>query len=86
MLNPLLAPKMALQNSPRPFSRQPLDLEPLPAAERIAEIAEILAAGLVRHSARMSSQKSPNFGESSLDIPGGESGHPTPTDRRMADV
>jgi hypothetical protein len=44
------------------------------ATERIAELAEILAAGLMRLRARKSSQISADFGESSLDILGQQSG------------
>jgi hypothetical protein len=44
-------------------------------AARLAEIAEILAAGLSRLTARQSSAISPDFGESSLDCPGQQSGH-----------
>jgi hypothetical protein len=53
--------------------------------DKFLELAEILAAGLTRHLGKMSSQKSPDIGEISLDIPPDRSGHPTPTDRRMAD-
>ncbi|MCJ7787233.1 MAG: hypothetical protein MUP20_00735 [Methyloceanibacter sp.] len=45
------------------------------AAERLAEIAEILAAGLMRLKARQSSQLSPEYGESSLDYLAHQSGH-----------
>ena len=44
-------------------------------AERIAEIGEILALGLVRLRARQSSQREANTGESSLDFVAGQSGH-----------
>jgi hypothetical protein len=53
---------------------------------RIADIAEILAAGLIRLLGKMSSQKSRAGGESSLDIMPDQSGHPTPADRRMEDA
>jgi hypothetical protein len=43
--------------------------------ERLDEIAEILAAGLSRLKARQSSSQSADFGESSLDCPGQQSGH-----------
>src|SRR5438093_13762061 len=43
--------------------------------ERICEIAEILATGLMRLRARKSSQISPDGGESSLDCAGTQSGH-----------
>ena len=45
----------------------PLTAASLTPAERLAEIAEILAAGLMRIRARKSSQISPDGGESSLD-------------------
>jgi hypothetical protein len=44
-------------------------------AERLAEIAEILATGLVRLRARQSTSLLPPPGESSLDCPGDQSGH-----------
>ena len=45
------------------------------ADERITEIAEILAAGLMRLRARKSSPLSAHIGDSSLDCPGHQSGH-----------
>jgi hypothetical protein len=45
------------------------------ADERLAEIAEILAAGLTRLHARQSSQISAHLGESSLDCAANQSGH-----------
>jgi hypothetical protein len=45
------------------------------AAERLDEIAEILAAGLMRLHARKSSPFSPDGGESLLDCAGHQSGH-----------
>jgi len=47
----------------------------LSANERLVEIAEILAAGLMRLHARQSSPLSPHSGESSLDCAGRQSGH-----------
>jgi hypothetical protein len=44
-------------------------------AERLAEIVEILAAGVVRRRARQSSPLLPPPGESSLDCAGDQSGH-----------
>jgi len=44
-------------------------------AERLAEIAEILAAGVLRLRARQSSPLLPPTGESSLDCAGDQSGH-----------
>ncbi len=45
------------------------------AHRRIAEIGEILAAGLMRLSARQSSEFSSQNGESSLEPVGQQSGH-----------
>ena len=45
------------------------------AAERLDEIADILAAGLIRLSARKSSALSRDRGESSLDFSPDQSGH-----------
>jgi len=45
--------------------------------ERIAEIAEILGAGLMRLAGRKSSPNSCDSGESSLDFSPDQSGHPT---------
>jgi hypothetical protein len=47
----------------------------LPAAERLDEVAEILATGVMRLHARKSSPLSAHSGESSLDCPGHQSGH-----------
>jgi hypothetical protein len=44
-------------------------------AERLAEIVEILAAGVVRLRARQSSPLLPAGGDSSLDYTGDQSGH-----------
>jgi hypothetical protein len=55
------------------------------AAEPWAELVELLAVGLMRVMARKSSGYSPDTGESSLHISAGQSSHPTPMDRRMAD-
>ena len=44
-------------------------------AERLAEISEILAAGLMRLRARQSSPLSPDCGDISLDCFGYQSGH-----------
>lgn len=52
---------------------------------RIGEIAEILAAGLMRLMARKSSPISADPGESSLDLSAGESGHSSPVERRISD-
>lgn len=49
---------------------------PSPAAERTAEIADLLAAGLMRLQARKSSPIYPAFRESSLHFSAAESGDP----------
>jgi len=49
--------------------------------DRLSEIAEILAAGLMRLRARKSSQISPDSGESSLALSGHQSGHGDPNSR-----
>ena len=46
--------------------------------KRLAEIAEMLAAGLLRLEARKSSQKSAEFGESSLHFTPDQSGDAPP--------
>lgn len=51
------------------------DLDNLSAAERLDEIAEMLAAGLMRVRARQSSHLSGHDGESSLDCSATRSGH-----------
>jgi hypothetical protein len=48
------------------------------APERISEVAEILAAGLMRLRAAKSSRKSAETGESSLDFTATESAHAEP--------
>ena len=53
----------------------PLHPEEMTPAERLAEIADILAAGLMRLRARQSSHLSTHGGESSLDCLGDQSGH-----------
>ena len=45
------------------------------AAERLDEIAGLLAAGLTRLKSRQSSAQSADFGEGSLDCAGDQSGH-----------
>jgi hypothetical protein len=51
--------------------------EPQNRSKCVIEVAEILAAGLMRAIARKSSRISPPAGESSLDFTPIESGHPT---------
>lgn len=47
----------------------------LTADERLTEVAELLAASLMRLRARQSTRISPDSGESSLDCAGHQSGH-----------
>jgi hypothetical protein len=53
----------------------------LTPAERITEIAEILAMGLMRLRARKSSPLSREHGESSLDFSPDQRGHARPRER-----
>jgi len=46
----------------------------LTAAERLAEVADLLALGVIRMRARMSSQKSTDVGEISIDCNAQRSG------------
>lgn len=55
-------------------------------ADRLAEIAEILAAGLVRLLVRKSSAKAGARGESSLDFLPDQSGHPSLMTRGETDA
>jgi hypothetical protein len=52
-----------------------LNPDQMAPAERLAEIAEILAAGLMRLKSRQSTPLSPDGGESSLDCAAHQSGH-----------
>jgi len=56
----------------------PLKPELMTAGERIAELGEILARGLVRVRARQSSQLSGDHGESCLHFAADQRGHATP--------
>ena len=58
-----------------------LDPRRLSAAERLDEIADILAAGLVRFRAHKSSLLSRDEGESSLDFSADQRGHARPRER-----
>jgi len=51
----------------------------------LSELADILAAGLMRALARKSSRNSADVGESSLHISGAKSGHPADVNRRISD-
>lgn len=57
--------------------------EELPVAERITEIAEILATGLMRLEARKSSSLCADGAENLLDCAGPQSGHPERKSRRI---
>ncbi len=59
----------------------PFLVDDLSAGERLSEIAEILAAGLMRLRARKSSQISGDWGESSVDFSRHQSGHADPNSR-----
>lgn len=52
-----------------------LDPNRMTAAERLAEIAEILARGLIRLRARQSRQVSDDHGDSYLDFSADQRGH-----------
>jgi hypothetical protein len=54
------------------------------ADERLIEIGEILAGGLIRLLRRKSSQLADDFGDSSVDLPADRSSHATPTTARKA--
>ena len=58
---------------------------PQTSSKHLTEIAEILAAGLMRLMARKSSPISADIGEVSLDFSATKSGHPTTVDRRISD-
>ena len=62
----------------------PIHPDQLSAKERIAEIGELLARGLVRLHARQSSYKFSPDGDSSLDFTPDQRGHAEPTTRRQA--
>ena len=60
-----------------------LDPNQMSAEERLTEIAEILAAGLIRLRARQSSEVSGDHGESSLAYAAHQSGHAETLGRRQ---
>ena len=59
----------------------PLDPRHMTTAERLDEIADILAAGLMRLRVRKSSHLSRDPGESSLDFSAGQRGPVRPRER-----
>ena len=52
-----------------------LDPDQMTAAERLAELNNLLAVAVIRLQQRKSSPLSPDCGESSLDCPAHQSGH-----------
>jgi hypothetical protein len=62
-----------------------MDVDSSDAHERIVEIGEILAAGLMRLAAPKSSPESADGGESLLDFSPDRSGHPTLMKRGKTD-
>jgi hypothetical protein len=58
----------------------------LPAFDRIAEIAELLALAVSRIQARKASDLYDHAGDSSLDTSADQSGHSTSSKRRMIDA
>ena len=60
--------------------------DPSAGVTHVSEIAEILAAGLMRLLVQKSSRISVQDAENSLDISVAESGHPTPMEGRTKDV
>jgi hypothetical protein len=72
---------IAYESVARLISMNPLDPSHLSAAERLDEIADILAAGLMRLRARKSTPLSRDPGESSLDFSPDQRGHARPRER-----
>jgi hypothetical protein len=62
----------------------PLKPETMPPDERLAELGQILAAGLMRLHARKSSPLSADRGDSSVDFLPDQSGHADAPKRRTA--
>ena len=62
----------------------PLHPDMMSAEERLAELGEILARGVVRLKARKSSQLSGELGDSSLDLTPDQRGHANETVERRA--
>jgi hypothetical protein len=70
-----------VEPDPRGMSN-PLHPSHMSATGRLAELAEILATGVIRLHAQKSSTKSPENGEISLDLPPDQSGPATNRNRR----
>jgi hypothetical protein len=62
----------------------PLHPDHMTAAERLAELGQILARGLIRLHAREASPLSADDRDSFVDLPPHRSRHATPSRRRMA--
>jgi len=62
----------------------PISPDRLNPADRLAELGQILAAGLMRLHARKSSPLSADRGDSSVDFPPDRSGHADTLTRRTA--
>ena len=59
----------------------PLDPASMSTAERLAELAGLLATGLIRLNGNKSNNLSPDRGESSVDFASPKSGHATRNSR-----
>ena len=79
--NPDAATSCRARPARRPNALNPERMTP---AERIGEVCEILALGLIRLRARQSSQVSELTRDSSLHFPPDQSGHAKPQRRRTA--
>ena len=62
-----------------------MDVDSSDARAKIADLAAILATGLMRLSTRKSSAKPAAIGESPLDFSPDRSGHPNPVNGRETD-
>jgi hypothetical protein len=62
----------------------PLHPDHMTTTERLAEVAEILAAGLVRLRSRQSRRQSDDYGESFVDFTADPSRHATTTEEGEA--
>jgi hypothetical protein len=62
----------------------PLNPRHMTPRDRMAEVCDLLALGLIRLRARQSSELSARVGESSLRIAPGQSGHAKRSSRRVA--
>lgn len=69
---------------PGVFGPNPLSPDSMTAQERIAELGQLLALGLMRLHARKSSPLSPDCGDSSVDLLPDRSGDAAAPKRRAA--